>query len=355
MYFSSTIYCPYCPYSFIKICAIVNGIIYIVNKKLKNIIQHLSDGEFHSGAQLGKALGITRSAVWKLIRQFEGLDVEIQSVVGKGYRLPRQIELLRAAKIKKYIDQQNIDILKEMRILDEVSSTNDYLAQYSSCGKNGIYVCLAERQTGGRGRQGRKWLSPFGANIYLSLLWPFFKDAGELSGLSLMVAVSVIQVLRSLGIDKGIGLKWPNDVVWRNKKLAGVLIEVFGEAHGTCNTVIGVGLNIGMPKTCAKKIDRPWADITEITDKKVSRNKITGLLINQIINNLAIFQQDKFPAFLNLWKKSDILRGKKITIVMQNKRVNGIARGIDKSGYFLLEDEKGQLKSYSAGEISTRL
>ncbi|MGD9109109.1 MAG: biotin--[acetyl-CoA-carboxylase] ligase [Gammaproteobacteria bacterium] len=264
--------------------------------------------------------------------------------------------LLSLKKIEEHISRDCLKQIKKIEIFEQIDSTNTYLMQraMSFKAKQGeVRVCLAEQQTGGKGRLGRRWFSPFGANIYLSILWPFAKGIGSLAGLSLVIATVIIDALHSLGI-KDIGLKWPNDVLWQGRKLAGVLVEIASEAYGISNAVIGVGLNVNMPAAAEKAIDQPWVDLHRITGKLFDRNQLAGVLIDQFMDKLSLFQQEGLAAFMQKCKQLDICLDQPVCIVTPDGKVTGVARGIDEHGYLRLETQSGKIKIFPAGEISLR-
>lgn len=336
--------------------------------KLNYLMQTLSDGEYHSGEELGNTLGVTRAAIWKLIKTINEWGVEIESSTKKGYRFPNGIELLDKQKILKNIQAAQRKVLQKFEIFDTLDSTNDYLMQtirnkhgshgavsQKKEGINPVHACLAERQTAGKGRRGRPWLSPFGTNIYLSLLWQFSKDFSELAGLSLVIAIAVIKALQIYGVPKGLALKWPNDVLWQHKKLAGILIETRGESNVQFNSVIGVGLNVQMPKSLSKLINQPWTDLSQILSKKIDRNKLCGLLLDQLIMVITQFEHEGLKPFIKQWRQFDITFDQKVAIHTPTHIYSGIARGVDEGGNILLESITGNIQSFSVGEISLRL
>lgn len=328
-----------------------------MNANLKKLIRCLSDGKFHSGTRLGEVLGITRGGVWKLARKLPALGIEIESVVGKGYCIPCGLSLLNLAKIKNYIDKNHLAQIKKIELFDQIDSTNNYLMQLaqklSAKKRNEIYVCLAEQQLKGKGRLGRQWVSPFGANLYLSMLWSFAKDVSAISGLGLVVAVTIADTLTSIGIKK-IGLKWPNDVLWQKRKLSGILIEVSSEAYGIGNAIIGIGLNVAMPAHAGKLINQPWVDLREITDELQDRNQWAGLLINNLAHNLNLFRQKGIKAFLQKWRKLDVCMNQPVCVITPNDKVCGIAKGIDDHGRLCLKNKAGKILTFSSGEVSLR-
>lgn len=267
------------------------------------------------------------------------------------------VRLLIVAKIKKYVNTSNLQHIKKIAIFDKIDSTNTYLMALSRKLSFGcvddVYVCLAEQQSSGKGRLGRSWVSPFAENIYLSLLWSFSKGIDGIMGMGLVVAISIVQTLEALGIE-GIQLKWPNDVLWQRRKLAGVLIEAVSEAYGAKNAVIGIGLNVAMSKRSGSLIDQPWVDLLEITGKSCDRNEIAGLLIDNLMNNLRTFRLNGFKTFVQEWKKFDVCANAPVSVITPKGKISGIADGVDAEGRLRLKDQAGKVTLFSSGEVSLR-
>lgn len=322
--------------------------------KLNYLIQTLSDGEYHSGEELGNTLGVTRAAIWKLIKTLTEWGIEIDSSTKKGYRISYKIELLDKHKILKYIPAAQRKLLQKIDIVESLSSTNDYLMNTIKEQPIQGHVCLAERQTAGRGRRGRSWVSPFAASMYLSLLWQFSKDFSELAGLSLVIAIAVINALQEYGVPKGLALKWPNDVYWNNKKLAGILIETRGESNVQFNSVIGIGLNLQVPKSLSNSINQQWTDLSQVMGEAIERNKLCGLMLDQLIKVIIQFEKEGLKPFIKQWRQFDIAYDQKISIHTPTQIYTGIARGVDEGGSILLEDAAGNVQRFSMGEVSLR-
>jgi BirA family transcriptional regulator, biotin operon repressor / biotin---[acetyl-CoA-carboxylase] ligase len=262
------------------------------------------------------------------------------------------LELLDLAKIAPYVSSSNQAYLTHAIILPEISSTNTYLLQAAKKQNNETYLCLAESQTHGRGRLERKWFSPFASNIYLSLLWSFTKPAHELSGLSLAIAIAIVNALQRYGIKQSLALKWPNDVFWQKRKLAGVLIEIANNKPSPSQVVIGVGLNVTMPNAAQTSIDQPWVDLAEIINPATpQRNQIAGLLIDELLNTCTIFNKEGFGAFQEKWQLLDLYHNQTIKISTPSGPISGISRGINSFGQLLLETDNGIIKTFSNGEI----
>jgi BirA family biotin operon repressor/biotin-[acetyl-CoA-carboxylase] ligase len=315
---------------------------------LRNLLEILSDGNFHSGEELGTQLGVTRAAVWKQLKKLEALNIPLSSVKGKGYRLSDAIQLLDQRIIKDNVSSR-LDCLE---VLLNTESTNSYLLEKASDHMGKRYAVLAEKQESGRGRRGRTWVSPFGKNIYLSMLWSFGGGIGSLEGLSLVIAIAVERALTELGVDDA-KLKWPNDVYLNNKKLAGILLEVSGEYSGYCQVVIGIGLNVNLSEFDAENIDQPWAQLSEHL-KSTDRNAIASVLIENLIKAIEEFDKQGFAVFKNYWTERDAFLNREVDLILPNLTRSGIARGVNSKGELLLETEKG-LESINAGELSLRL
>lgn len=314
---------------------------------LNKLLAQLADGQFHSGEELGDKLGVSRAAVWKQLKKLDELDIPYSSVKGKGYRLHDAIELLDHEAIRSSISQR-LDILD---ILLDVDSTNSYLFNKASDHMGKRYAVLAEKQEAGRGRRGRQWVSPFGKNIYLSLLVSFAGGIAALEGLSLVTAIAVEKALAKLGID-GIGLKWPNDIYADGKKLAGILLEVTGEYNSHCQVVIGIGLNLALSEEDAADIGQPWTALRNIRPD-LPRNQVAGILLEELLKVIDDFQKQGFATYQEYWSQRDIFQGKEVRIVSPGNDKQGLVKGVNRKGELLLHTDKG-MEVISAGEISVR-
>ena len=318
---------------------------------LERIIALMADGQFHSGEELGDKLGISRAAVWKHLKKLDDLDIPYSSVKGRGYRLQDDVEVLNADRIKQTL-QQRLDCLE---ILLDVDSTNTYVFQRAREYMGQRYAVLAEKQRQGRGRRGRHWVSPFGKNIYLSLLESFQGGITQLEGLSLVAGIAVQRALSKLGVD-GVQLKWPNDVYLNDKKLAGILMEVTGEYSSHCQVVIGIGLNVNLNVDEAESIDQPWTSLKQVV-ANISRNDVASQLLNELMLALDQFKQEGFSSFQQTWSELDIYHGREVDILSQSEneqpRFSGVVKGVNRKGELMLMTSRG-IQVINAGEISVR-
>ena len=320
----------------------------------QQILEILADGQFHSGEQLGDALGVSRMAIWKHIHALREGGVELEVVRGKGYRFPASIELLDSDAIGAAITAATRKQLANIEVLLEVDSTSNYLREQALTGAPSGTACLAEMQSAGRGRHNRVWVSPFASNLYLSLLWRSTTGINDLGGLSLVCGVGLLRCLEQYGIVSA-GLKWPNDILVDNDKLAGILIDVMGESTGSCAVIIGIGINVAMPDHCADRIDQPWTDLCTLTGKtRFPRNQLAARVLDSMVTAISEFQASGLSAFLDDWQRYDVVAGRQIDIKLPNETVHGKACGIDAGGALLVDTTTGR-RRFASGEVSVRI
>lgn len=309
----------------------------------------LADGHFHSGEALGAALGVSRGAVWKQIAALNALGVDVFRVPGRGYCLAQPLELLDRGRILAGLWPSTRDALADLFVFDTVDSTNSRLLEQNGAG---VLACLAEHQQAGRGRRGRGWISPFGANLYLSLSWPFASLPPDFSALGLAAGVAARRALIETGCEN-IRLKWPNDLYADGAKLGGILLEMRGEPPGACRLVAGIGINVAMPDDAAAGVDQRWTDLARATGGTPSRNALAAALLNHWIAAFAQFERDGFTAFHGEWQAADLLAGSEVEVADGREVLRGRARGVAADGALELETPQG-LRRVVAGDASLR-
>ena len=322
-----------------------------VNSTPYKVLVTLANGHFHSGEELGKNLKLTRSAIWKAIRQLEKCGVKIDSVVGKGYRIVGGMDLLDQTAILQALSSQTAKQLDELFVLPTVDSTNDFLLSKANSGDKRILACIAETQTHGKGRRDRHWQSPFGTNLYFSLLWHFDKISHEVIGASQAVAIALIRALKKCGVSDQVQLKWPNDILWNYKKIAGVLSEISSEQHGHCSLVIGIGINTAFPSLIDNSIDQPYSDLSTILQRPISRNHLATILLDELFTLLPQFSKQGLLPFLDEWKQHDAFLNKSIKLQMNQREITGTVQGLSPQGELILVDQQGKTQHYLTGFI----
>lgn len=321
------------------------------NPILQRLARYLSVNEIRSGEAIGNELGCSRTAVWKHVEGLRALGIEIDAIAGQGYLLREPLELLDAASILAGLDSTVREKLRGLDIESSLDSTNSALHRLA-IEEQHASIILAEHQTGGRGRRGRQWHSPYARNIYLSMGWKFENALSELGCLSLVVALATAQALSRAGLE-GHTVKWPNDLLLDGRKLCGCLVEVQGDSQGPCHAVVGVGINVHMPASSQTAgIDQPWTDVHSVLPD-CSRNSLAALLLEELITGLGLFAEQGFTPFKKTWEQMDGLHGKSIEVCAGENVVKGTARGISESGALLLDTGEEVLTLYS-GDVSLR-
>lgn len=326
-----------------------------VSATTRQLLQLLADGQFHSGTELAAIVNVGRTAVWKQLQALVVLGLDVIAVTGKGYKLAQPLQLLDKASIEAQLQPDVTSLVDDIEIHAVIASTNSRLLEAARHNADSGLVCLAEYQSAGKGRRGKRWISPFGSNIYLSVLWHYQNGPAAIAGLSLAIGVAVVRVLRQMGVDEA-GLKWPNDIYWRGRKLAGILIEVSGESSGPCHAVVGLGLNLYLSEQQGLAIDQSWVDLQQITSIAMpERNRLVALLLNQLLPILAEFEQHTLANYLQEWRSYDCLLGQSVKLSFGDQSIDGVVRGIDDQGLLLLELSEGQRRSFASGEVSLKL
>lgn len=317
-----------------------------LNEQGNKLVNLLSDGEFHSGEKIGELLGVSRTSVNNYIKALQEIGLDIYKVTGKGYCSATPLALLNAQRIK------SISGVADVHVEQILASTNQYLLDKIPHLNKG-QTCIAEYQTAGRGRRGREWISPFASHLYFSMYWRIDAGIEKVSGLSLLVGIATVNALEKMGVN-GVGLKWPNDLYYQDKKLAGILIELNAQTSGACHSVIGIGINVRMPPEQGKLIDQPWIDLNSITGTSIDRSQLSGQLIQALQHALRAYEESGLTPFLSRWFELDCFLNKQVNLIVADTIQPGICRGINEQGALLLETE-GQVKPYIGGEISLRL
>jgi BirA family biotin operon repressor/biotin-[acetyl-CoA-carboxylase] ligase len=317
------------------------------------LVKLLSDGAFHSGTDLGKKLGVTRAAVCKSIRRLTQSGLDVHRVTGRGYKLDAPLTLLNRTRLLKHLGAAAADFRDRVHVLDEVDSTNRHLAELVTHARiiNGM-SCLAEAQSGGRGRRGRAWVATPYHNLMFSMAWQFPGGPGLVSGLSLAAGLAVLRALEEYGVS-GAGLKWPNDMLWNNRKLAGLLADVQGEASGPTLVILGVGVNGYINRDTAEHIDQPWVDLREILGKHIDRNRLAALVMRHLRSMFQEFAAKGFAPFREAWSSRHLYHGRRVRLIQGDREFLGTVEGIDENGGLIVHLGKGR-QVFHSGEISMR-
>jgi BirA family biotin operon repressor/biotin-[acetyl-CoA-carboxylase] ligase len=234
---------------------------------------------------------------------------------------------------------------KTIDCFDCIDSTNQFLKQNKKLPMPAL--CHSNLQTKGRGRQGRSWYSSFGSNLCFSIKYPIPTSIAKCSGLSLMIGLSLVEAIEQHLGEKRIRLKWPNDLLWEQKKLAGILIEISDN-----DLIIGVGINVNCLSHDTPLITKPWTSLREIYQKPITREALLLACLEKIHHNSIIFFQKGFSVFHEQWQQKDAFINQTIAITRVNQRIEGQCKGISSSGNLLILNHQGELLEIESGELS---
>jgi BirA family biotin operon repressor/biotin-[acetyl-CoA-carboxylase] ligase len=319
-----------------------------------SVLKLLSHQEFKSGEKIAAALDISRGTVWNAIRAAEQTGLAVHRSRGQGYRLVTRIDWVNHAAIEFALGR--VRDCFHLKIVDCLNSTSTALAEEAQRGAPSGSVFVAEWQMHGRGRHARRWVSGIGEAATFSLLWRFDEGPALLSGLSLAAGLAVARALEKLGV-KGIALKWPNDLVWNHFKLAGILIELSGEALGPSAAVIGVGINVRLSEMSRAEIDQAATDLLSACGAQLDRNRVIAGVLIELAEMLKAYAREGFAPLAAEWNRRHAYHGRTVQLLVHSAPggdpVEGIVAGVAADGALILDTRNGARRFY-AGEISLR-
>ena len=320
-----------------------------------SVLRLLNDGKLHSIDYLAQSLKVSQSRIQKTLDEIDQYGVILNKTSGLGIQWPEPLNWLDVNEIISNFPQANLPFY--LIILDSIDSTNRFLLDQVIADSNCLHgnpVIITELQTQGRGRLGRRWYSGLGDSLTFSLSWRFDCPVRLLSGLSLVTGVAIIRALTHFGI-KNLSLKWPNDVLFHSRKLAGILIELCSSTQSGSAVVIGIGLNIQLSPLAKSNIDQAFVDLFAITGRAIDRNQLLAVLLSELAGVLNKFNHLGFSYFRNEWLRYHAYEGQLITINLPDGRIiKGVVDGVELDGSITLNLESGKKESYSSGEITLR-
>lgn len=319
-----------------------------------DLLRLLADGAIHSGEELAAALSISRAAVWKRLQQLESWGIACEARPGSGYRLEAPIDLLDAPRIRAGLPQATLGMLRNLEVHESLESTSDRLLAIGDLPAGRFDACLAEFQSAGRGRRGRHWVAPFASGLCLSINWSYRDAPAMLGALSLAAGVAALRALGRLEFPR-LSLKWPNDILYGDAKLGGILIDLRGEAAGPAYVVVGVGINVRLTRAAREQLTADGVDAVDLAalGRTPVRNEIAAVLIAELTQALVEFGARGLAAFAEEWQAADSLAGRPVRVLHGGKALEGLARGVDGDGALLLEVD-GSRRRILTGEVSVR-
>jgi len=321
----------------------------ITQTRTWQLLEILADGEFHSGETLASRVGVSRTSIFNALAEAASWGVELQRIRGRGYRLARPWQPLERDEVLRLLGEDGARF--ELEILRQAASSNTLLMQRAAQGAPHGSVLAVELQTAGRGRLGRIWHSGLGSALMFSLLWRFDGGLNTLSGLSLAVGVAIVRALNRLQV-RGVHLKWPNDVLTAQGKLAGVLLEAQGDMLGPSAVVIGVGVNYALPAQLLHRIEQRAVALEDVCPVLPARNRLLAEVLQELASVLREFEQHGFGGLRDEWQQYHYHQDAPVQLQLADgSKEAGIARGVGEGGELLLETDAG-MRRFNSGEVS---
>ena len=315
------------------------------------LLKRLSDGCFHSGQDMAAHFQVSRATIFNLLQTAEQHGVRIHAVRGKGYRLAERLSWLDVDELRAMLAGSGHGYV--LKSVEETHSTNTLLTQEALAGAAHRTVLYADYQHAGRGRRGRNWQSPLGGGLTFSVLWRFERGMDQLSGLSIAVGLALARALAG-HCPLPVKLKWPNDVLAGYRKLAGILVEVQGELAGPSFAVIGIGVNEHLPARHRQEIDQAVVDLAEM-GVDISRSELLHAILSELARTMTVFEQEGIRPILAEWPHWHAHEGRAVSLrTPDGHRHTGTASGLDEAGNLLLTLTSGEMRKFSAGEVSLR-
>lgn len=324
--------------------------------KKEEILKKLRDaGDYVSGQELCEHYGVSRTAIWKAIRQLEKDGYIIEAQNNRGYRLVEHCDADLFSKIEIEDKLETAWLGRPLVFHKETGSTNIDAKALAERGEASGAVVVADMQTAGRGRLGRGWAAPAGKNIYMTLMLRPDCPPNKASALTLVMAIAVYEALCELISKEQCGIKWPNDIVVNGKKICGILTEMSAELDQIHYVVIGAGINVNQ-ETFAPEIQETATSLYVERKKQSSRAALAARVLYYFEKNYAVFESSwDFSALADKYNEFLVNRGREVRVLDPKGAYDGIARGINEKGELLVERKSdGQTMQVYAGEVSVR-
>lgn len=302
---------------------------------------------FVSGEAMSRQLNVSRAAVWKGIENLRALGYRVESRAGEGYRLAAVPDRLFADEIAAGLRTKKFG--RRIFSYDELDSTNDAAFRLGEQGVPEGACVFAEHQRKGRGRLGRHWVSPKGKNLLFSaLLRPALAPA-EASKITLTAAVSVARTAeRFTGARPGI--KWPNDVQFRGRKVCGILTEMSAELDRVNFVVLGIGVNVN---AVPSELPPGATSLRAVAGKKMGRLEFARALLERLESDYARLRDGRFEAIAQEWEELSVTSGARVTATVHGRKVHGQATGIDADGALWIRKDNGLQERVLAGDVES--
>lgn len=306
--------------------------------------------DFVSGEDISRELNVSRAAVWKYIKQLRSEGYVIESFSKKGYRLVERPDILNYEEIKDLLSTNYIG--RNLEYFETIGSTNDYIKKAAENFRGEGLVVIAEEQTSGKGRMGRRWVTKKGDALAMSILLRPDISPYTAPSITPVLAVSIVKALNNL-TGYNLGIKWPNDIVLNSKKLCGILTEMNAEMDRVNYIVIGCGMNINQ-EAFDDEISGVATSLRQYGNKSFDRKEIAAEVLNEFEKAYELFKREGIAPFIEDLKKYSVLIGKRVKISGIGESFEAEAVDIDRDGSLLVKLEGGEIKKVLSGDVSVR-
>ena len=304
-----------------------------------------------SGQELCRKLGVSRTAVWKNIRSLQEDGYEIEAVTNRGYRLAGVPDTIAEEEVASRLQTERMG--RQIRYFSRIDSTNQYAKRIAEEGAPDGTLIIADEQTAGKGRSGRTWVTPPAEAIAFTLLLRPKLSPDRISMVTLVMGLAVTNAVNSLyGVSAGI--KWPNDVVIKGRKLCGILTEMSAEVRQVNYIVIGVGINANLT-SFPEEIREIATSLKLEMGRDINRAELIARVMTEFERLYAEFEaQGDLGAVMQEYNELCLNAGSKVRVLDPNGEYTGTSRGINSMGELLVETEDGKMQEVYAGEVSVR-
>jgi BirA family biotin operon repressor/biotin-[acetyl-CoA-carboxylase] ligase len=304
-----------------------------------------------SGADLSNQLGITRAAIWARIEELRGLGYVIEASPHRGYKLVEAPDLLHADDLLSMVKDNRV-IGRDIRVFEETTSTNDVVERLARDGVREGVVVFAEKQTRGRGRLGRKWISPVRKGLWLSVLLRPALSPQAATQLTVAAATALVRAIRqttSLPAE----IKWPNDILISGRKTAGVLTELSAELDRINHIVLGIGIDVNLSPSDLPPELRGIATSLKIeSGNNIHRAELAASLMHELDRDYDLICRGEFSTVCDEWQANCVTLGRRVKIRIGDRLVAGHAEALDDNGALLLRTEHGHLERIIGGDVT---
>ena len=304
-----------------------------------------------AGTELSQKLGISRAAVWARINELRSLGYEIEASPHLGYRLLNSPDLLHADDLLSGLGRTSV-IGRDIRVFEETTSTNDIIEKLARDQVKEGVVVFAESQTKGRGRLGRKWMSPARKGLWFSvLLRPAMRPAA-VTQLTIAAATALNRAIRA---QTGLApeIKWPNDILVRGKKVAGILTELSAELDKVKYVILGVGISVNLnPGEFPPELRKHATSLKIETGQRQNRAALAVKILQELDHDYDLVCSGRFETVANEWEEHCLTLGRRVVIHVGDRKIQGCAESLDTDGALLLRTQHGRLERIIGGDVT---